>query len=129
MTIPEGVTSIGKYAFYECSNLTTVTSRIKEPFEITENVFTHYDYDNDNYVFTSATLYVPAGTKSLYEATPAWNQFEKIVEMGGSEGIQSPIDHSPLTIDYYYTPDGRKIEGIPAKKGLYIVNGRKVLVF
>lgn len=46
---------------------------IKEPFEINENVF--------QYCNTSATLYVPAGTKAKYEATYAWNLFENIVEM------------------------------------------------
>ena len=90
-------------------------------------MFGHYD-TSGNFVFTSATLYVPAGTKSLYEATPAWNQFNKIEEMGESEGVQSPVDHLPSTIGNYFMLDGRKIEGIPAKKGLYILNGRKVLV-
>ena len=128
VTIPSSVTSIGDFAFYKCSGLTTVTSLIEEPFEIMENVFMDYDDATWTSFFTTATLNVPAGTKSLYEATPAWNQFQNIVEMGGTEGIQSLIDHSPMTIDCYYTLDGRKIEGMPTKKGLYIVNGRKVAI-
>ena len=80
VTIPSSVKSIGNYAFYRCTGLTTVTSLIEEPFEITEDVFMDYDA-SWNPVFTSATLYVPAGTKSLYEAMPAWNQFQNIVEM------------------------------------------------
>jgi hypothetical protein len=28
----------------------------------------------------------------------------------------------------YYTLDGRKLEGKPTAKGLYIVNGRKVVI-
>ena len=128
VTIPNSVTNIGDFAFYYCSGLTTITSLIEKPFEITENVFMVYDDATWSSTFSSATLYVPAGTKSLYEAMPAWNQFQNIVEMGESEGIQLPIDHSPLTIDCYYTLDGRKIEGMPTKKGLYIVNGRKVVI-
>jgi hypothetical protein len=82
VTIPSSVTSIDNYAFFGCSALTKVTSLIKEPFTIEENVFTYYDIDVSwSPVFTSATLYVPAGTKSLYEATPAWNQFQDIVEI------------------------------------------------
>ena len=82
VTIPSSVTSIDNYAFFDCTGLTTVTSLIKEPFTIEENVFTYYDIDVSwNPIFTSSTLYVPVGTKSLYEATPAWNQFQDIVEM------------------------------------------------
>ena len=48
-----------------------------------------------------------------------------------STGILS-IDHSPFTIDHssgaWYTLDGRKLDGKPAKKGMYIVNGRKAIV-
>jgi hypothetical protein len=122
------VTSIGDFAFYCCSGLTTITSLIEKPFEITENVFMVYDDATWSSSFSSATLNVPAGTKSLYEATSAWNQFQNIVEMGESEGIQLPIAHSSLTNGCYYTLDGRKIEGMPTKKGLYIVNGRKVVI-
>ena len=128
VTIPSTVTSIGNLAFYYCSSLTTVTSLIKEPFVISYDVFSDYDAETWSSIFTPATLYVPEGTKSLYEATYPWNQFKNIVELGESNGIQTPIDHPTLTIDGYYTPDGRKIEGKPTKKGLYIVNGRKVVI-
>ena len=76
VTIPNSVKSIGEEAFYGCSKLTSVTSLITEPFAINENVFSD---DNDS--FTSATLNVPKGTKEKYEATPAWNLFQKIEEM------------------------------------------------
>ena len=103
VTIPNSVTSIGDYAFYDCSSLTSVTipnsvtsignrafddctglkavySQIEQPFAINENVFQYYD--NNSFKFTSATLYVPRGTKALYEATDGWKNFTKIVEMG-----------------------------------------------
>ena len=42
------------------------------------------------------------------------------------------IDHSPLTIDHsadaWYSLDGRKLDNVPTKKGVYIVNGRKVVI-
>lgn len=52
------------------------------PFAIYDNVFEYYDYDNNNYDFTSATLYVPKGTKAKYEATDGWNNFSTIFELG-----------------------------------------------
>ena len=41
----------------------------------------YWNIDTYQHEFTSATLYVPAGTKAKYEATYAWNLFENIVEM------------------------------------------------
>ncbi|MBO7141477.1 MAG: leucine-rich repeat protein [Prevotella sp.] len=75
VTIPASVTSIGEGVFHNCSSLTSVTSWITNPFEINENVFWIKGVFN-----TSATLYVPKGTKAKYEATPAWNLFKKIEE-------------------------------------------------
>ncbi len=33
-----------------------------------------------------------------------------------------------ITLDGWYTMDGRKLEGKPTKKGLYINNGRKIVI-
>ena len=72
MIIPHSVTQLGEKAFYECTKLTTVISQIKEPFAI-GIVFSSSVYDN-------ATLYVPSGTKSKYQATKGWWIFKNIVE-------------------------------------------------
>ena len=79
--LPASVTTIDRYAFYGCPSLESVYSYIQEPFAIDENVFEIWDYENGQ-TFTSATLYVPAGTKAKYEATEGWNRFQNIVEMG-----------------------------------------------
>lgn len=65
-------------AFENCSGLLKVTSLIEEPFKIDETVF--WDYYND--AMTSATLYVPKGTKEEYQATTGWNGFKTIIEIG-----------------------------------------------
>ena len=49
-----------------------------------------------------------------------------ITVMPGATDITA-IEHSPSATDHYYTLDGRRMEGIPTKKSLYIVNGRKVI--
>ena len=82
VTIPSSVKSIGLYAFAYCSSLSTVTSLIEKPFSIDSSVFiSHWNSETFQYDFTTATLYVPAGTKEKYLATEGWNQFQNIVEM------------------------------------------------
>ena len=85
ITIPNSVTSIEEAVFKDCSSLTVVRSMIEEPFAISNNVFSTYNIP----------LYVPAGTKALYEATDGWKNFANIVEMAGLE----PVDEGD-NVDY-----------------------------
>ena len=80
VTIPESVMSIGQGAFFYCNALESVSSHIKQPFEIYDDTFitTTDFYDRCP---PKATLYVPKGTKSLYEHTPSWSLFPQIVEI------------------------------------------------
>ena len=71
ITIPSTVTSIEINAFKESVNLNNITSEIQYPFAIDENVFSTY---------ATATLKVPYGTKSLYQATAGWNNFSNIID-------------------------------------------------
>jgi hypothetical protein len=88
ITIPSSVNTIGKYAFYNCTGLTEVHSLIEVPFAINNNVF---QYNDNGVYFTTATLYVPAGTKSKYKATAGWKNFTNIVEEGLPEVIYGDL--------------------------------------
>ena len=85
ITIPKNVTEINDRAFGNCENLATVTSMIKEPFDINKNVFSKEEWDNNageyKYTIIPTTLKVPYGTKALYEAKEGWKEFPNIVEM------------------------------------------------
>ena len=70
VTIPNSVTSIGGSAFYGCSGLTSVTVKREIPVSIDYNTFSNR---------SNATLYVPAGSKSTYEAAEYWQDFKEIV--------------------------------------------------
>ena len=50
-----------------------------------------------------------------------------IVIGSGTTGIDA-IHNSQLTIDNYYDLNGRMLQGKPTKKGIYIHNGKKVVV-
>ena len=67
--IPGSVTSIGSSAFDNCNNLNQVFSLIQSPFTINQNIFTTY---------STATLFIPKGTKSAYQAKSGWKKFTNI---------------------------------------------------
>ncbi len=71
IVIPESVTSIGSYAFQDCTGLTSVKVKIATPLSIDSNTFANQ---------ANATLYVPQGRKSAYEAANYWKEFKEIKE-------------------------------------------------
>ena len=66
VTIGSSVRSIDSEAFAECTALTEVISNIETPFNINSNCFPGLAKMN-------ATLYVPKGTKELYQAKAGWD--------------------------------------------------------
>ena len=70
--IPFTVTEIGKNAFRKCTALTKVYSHMARPCIISEKTF---ETLTDN-----ATLYVPKGTKAVYQAADVWKDFADILE-------------------------------------------------
>ena len=73
ITIPNSMTSIGNYAFGNCSSLKVVTSEIMEPFDMDGFDWTAYQ---------NATLVVPKGLISAYKEKNGWKNFSIIVEEG-----------------------------------------------
>ena len=92
VTIPNSVTSIGDGAFAYCNGLTEVVSNIKEPISVSYTVW--YNVNT-----AEIPLYVPKGTKTLYQQTSGWNAFKNIIERG-----LSPVDRDE-TINYAENPN------------------------
>ena len=83
ITIPANVELIGENAFKDCENLTSVTVEWNEQEMIggmSEDIF-------ENVLLDQATLYVPAGTKSIYETAEVWKDFGNIIEIVPSPAI------------------------------------------
>ena len=78
VTIPQGLTSIGEYAFYNCANLASVTAESTEPLDIDYSCFFNH--------YSTATLYVPKGCYEVYKAAQNWRYFTHILEPAHSEG-------------------------------------------
>ena len=144
VTIPNSVTSIGNYAFSLCFGLTSVTignsvtsigssafdgvdlttvvSLIENPFVI-EGKSSRYRTFSGN-TFDNATLYVPVGTIDKYKATNGWNDFAYIVE-GTPTGIKVIENTQNKNATVYDLNGVRQSE---AKRGINILNGKKVIV-
>ena len=79
VTIGKSVTSIGDYAFDYCTGLTSVTCyAVKPPRLVTGWDGNSYTFDNVN--LPNCILYVPTGSKALYQAAKVWKDFGSIVE-------------------------------------------------
>ena len=50
-----------------------------------------------------------------------------VLNFGETTGVSS-IEHGKLNMENYYSIDGRKLSGEPTQKGVYIRNGKKVVV-
>ena len=53
--------------------------------------------------------------------------FSEVDENGETTGV-SNFEHGARNTEQYYSIDGRRLQGAPTSKGIYIVNGRKLIV-
>jgi hypothetical protein len=90
------------------------------------DVVINYDVAEDTYIYIYAII-GSSGAPSLRAASDNVVKIYGIKVTPGSTGINTVCSSEPI-VNGYYTLDGRKIEGMPAKKGLYIVNGHKVVI-
>ena len=151
VTIPNSVTIIGERAFAECSgltsviignsvrrigndafdceNLATVVSLIENPLTVTWYTSPPFDFHiaivfSQN-TFMNGTLYVPKGTKIVYEASNSWKDFRNIVE-GTPTGITRVTSDKQTPNAPIYDLNGRRLS--EPQKGINIIDGKKVLI-
>ena len=140
-TIPEGVTDIEYRGIYSCWGLKSVSIASTVTF-IDEEVFADCKYLRDVYCFAEqvpetdesvfyktpieeATLYVPESAIDAYRATAPWSGFGTIVALEATP-VESISKKAEDGITTYYDLQGRKV--MSPTKGLYLMNGKKVLV-
>ena len=119
ITIPASVTLIRPIAFVGCTGLKNVILLGTTPPTINHSNM----FDDDTYA--NATLWVPEGSLDAYSNAQGWQNFGQIKE-GNPTGI-AHLRHRSYAKARYYLLDGRMLNDTPSQKGLYIINGRKVL--
>ena len=155
LVVSEGVETIGGGTFGVCHQLATIVlpSTLNR---IDDNAFMAWQKIKDFYCYASnvpetgddifmisydeghpddlsgATLHVPAGSVTKYKNKAPWNSFGSIVALTSDDPTPSDISELPIQntgeTDVYYTIDGIRLQGQPTKKGVYIKDGKKVLV-
>jgi len=81
LTLPASVISIGNQAFYSCFGLSSFIVNNPVPVNLSSKTDVFLGIDK-----STCTLFVPAGSESLYAAAVQWNEFTKIVASN-----QSPV--------------------------------------
>ena len=88
----------------------------------------NYAFNGKQFVWVKNALSVAANKCWLEIGTvPAGTRSISIVFGDGTTGIEA-IDNGQLTIDNWYDLNGRRLQGKPTKKGVYIQNGKKVVI-
>lgn len=131
ITIPNSVTSIENRAFRDCLGLTTIYSFNPIPPQLGYDVFESSIYDFIYVIYGQATLYVPNEAVEAYKTASQWSNFSKILgfDPTGIQGVEVDesidVDESRGQ-DVYYDLNGRRLSA--PKKGLNIINGKKVII-
>ena len=110
VAIPSTITELGRYAFQNCRDLTSVYVSRQIPIP---TGFAFYGVD-----ISKCTLYVPQGTEQDYWLSPGWGDFGKIVEYNPT-GIDKVTTSNNAKELSRYSVNGQRLSA-PAK-GLNIV--------
>ena len=139
----QGLQVIGNSAFANCTGLTTLS--LPATLKLIETS-AFYGMTNcaDVYCkaaaadvewqdYSSSYLFMPGkATKFHVDDAAAWlEKFPNanVTFVDNSTGINTTFsDRTDLKDGKWYTLEGHTLNGMPTKKGLYIVNGRKVIV-
>ena len=125
VNIGNSVKSIGEQAFYECTKLTQISSEAVVPPTCESGVFTDINK-------SKCKLIVPKNSLDAYKQAYQWEDFSLIE--GSTTGITNTVYNKAGLVDVY-TIDGTKrlskastdeINALP--KGVYIVNGKKIII-
>ena len=121
VTLPANQAELRQQYIFNCDDgIKEIHCRSSVPYLADESLFNGFvNYDN-------CILYVPVGTMQAYTNTEIWRNFIHIVEEDVLTGI--PNINVSNDMGAWYTLQGVKLFGRPNLPGVYIHNGKKILV-
>ena len=135
VTIPGTVTTIGAGAFGGCTNLKAIYVLSPTPANLAAAASSRAQHkvasttvsQFEGIDLETCVLYVPYGSEQAYREADGWKEFKHIVGVHGETDPSGINDvRSDIRTDIYDL-QGRKIKGQVAKKGVYVVDGKKVV--
>jgi hypothetical protein len=117
LTIPSTVNSISINAFKNCKGITDVYCYAESVPDTDDNAF-------DSTPTEKSTLHVPAKAVEAYSTSWPWSDFKEIVPIDPN-AIMGVKQSDARNVEYYDLI-GRRVN--QPQKGLYIRNGKKVIV-
>ena len=120
VTLPANQAELRQQYVFNCDDgIKEIHCRSSVPYLADESLFNGFvNYDN-------CILYVPVGTKQSYANAEVWKYFTHIVEENVSTSI-SNINVEKKSV--WYTLQGVKLFVKPNIPGVYIHNGKKIIV-
>ena len=125
VNIGNSVKTIGEFAFNKCTNITQISSEAVVPPTCESGVFF--------YVNTSkCKLIVPKNSLDAYKQAYQWEDFSLIE--GSTTGITNTVYNNSGLADVYTINGTRRLSKASADeinalpKGVYIVNGKKIII-
>lgn len=115
VTIPASVTTIGTSAFSGCSAITSVTCEGFVPPVCQGAIF-------DAAIYRDVPLSVAYGSGDAYRAATGWSNFAIVDDPSALLSLPS---EQPTVV---YDLNGRALPAADTTLGIYVVNGRKMLV-
>lgn len=116
ITLPNSIVTLGVHAFWQCENIKHIYYLAPEPIVADRDCFSDNTYAN-------AVLHVAAESVDKIHNIKPWYCFAKI-EQSGIDEIEADIIADD---DEVYTLQGVRAAK-PLRSGVYVSNGRKVLV-
>ena len=120
VTLPANQAELRRQYIFNCDDgIKEIHCRSSVPYLADESLFNGFvNYDN-------CILYVPVGTKQSYANSEVWKNFTHIVEENVSTNI-SNINVEKKSV--WHTLQGVKLFAKPNIPGVYIHNGKKIIV-
>ena len=116
VVLPKSLESIGEFGFTACENLSAITCLATTPPVCSNYVFSNTDKQ-------TCMLYVPGESIDSYKTANVWKEFFNI-----EDGIHSVTTDAVFKDGNFYDLQGRKVNSQAIGKGLYINNGKKIIV-